>query len=58
MATSPLNRLARMVKREEREEAQRQPNMQEAKRIALINYARWSPGSSFRRGGERGGRDL
>jgi hypothetical protein len=47
-----LMRQARAIKREEQEEVQRQRDVREAKRIALINYARWGPGSSFRPGGE------
>jgi hypothetical protein len=41
-----------LYEREDREEARRQRDVREAKRMALINYARWGPGSSFRPGGE------
>ena len=47
-----MMRLARAIKREERAYAKSLPQRLEAKRIALINYARYGPGSSFRPGGE------
>jgi hypothetical protein len=47
-----LMRLAKRIKREERGEQRQLAQGREAKRIALISYARWGPGSSFRPGGE------
>jgi hypothetical protein len=47
-----MMRQARAIKRDEREYANSLPQRLEAKRIALINYACWGPGASFRPGGE------
>jgi hypothetical protein len=47
-----MMRLARSIKRDEREYEKQRPYRLETKRMALINYARWGPRSSFRPGGE------
>jgi hypothetical protein len=48
-----MMRQARAIKSGEREYAKSLPKRLESKRIALINYTRYGPGSSFRPGGER-----
>jgi hypothetical protein len=47
-----MMRLARSIKRDERVFEKQRLQRLEAKRLALINYARYGPGQSFRPGGK------